>query len=769
MAVKVLLERYGAASKAADRFIEEARITGQLQHPAIPPVHQVGKLPDGRPFLAMKLIQGRTLDHLLAERQTPEEGRGRFLAIFEQMCQAVAYAHSRNVIHRDLKPSNVMVGAFGEVQVMDWGLAKELSQSQDTQPSPADCRSEAATDEDADETAVYQSQQPVDAHTQAGDVLGTPAYMPPEQARGDIAHIDQRADVFSLGGILCALLTGDGPYAAPSGFEVLKQAAAGDLDEAMSRLNACGADPDLVALCQRCLAPNPDDRPRDAGEVAESVAAHLAAAEDRARQAELDRVRAAEQRKRRRVQRTLAAAVAGLVVVVGVGIALASLWREAESARDQLSVQQQATEAARVDAVRLKGLAEQAQEEVERQRAKLAVVEYGRSMELAHQEWRDNNVPTASTLVDGAEPKLRGWEWRYLHRLCHLELLTLQGHTSRVTFASFSPDGRRIVTASWDKTAKVWDAVTGAELLTLKGHSGYLHSASFSPDGARIVTASEDKTAKVWDAETGAELLTLKGHTGMLTSASFSPDGGRIVTASYDKTAKVWDAKNGSELRTLTAHEECVYSASFSPDGGRIVTAGQDDTAKVWDANTGAELLTLDGHTNFVLFASFSPDGGRIVTASGDKTAKVWDAETGAELLTLASDTRAIMKSASFSPDGERIVTARGDKTAKVWDAETGAELLTFKGNASYMHFASFSPDGTRIVTASADNTAKVWDARTGAEPLTLTGHKEPVHSASFSPDGGRIVTASRDKSAKVWDAETGAELLTLKGHDEPC
>jgi WD40 repeat protein/formylglycine-generating enzyme required for sulfatase activity len=300
----------------------------------------------------------------------------------------------------------------------------------------------------------------------------------------------------------------------------------------------------------------------------------------------------------------------------------------------------------------------------------------------------------------------------------------------------------------------LWDAETGADLSTLEGHSKQLTSGSFSPDGKRIVTACEDATAKVWDAESGRKLLTLKGHAGPVNSASFSPDGAQIVTASEDTTMKVWNAETGAELRTINGHSRSVLSASFSPDGKRIVMTSLDVylTSKIWDAETGNLLLTLKGHTGFVYSVSFSPDGRRIVTASRDKTAKLWDAETGADLLTLKGHTGSV-NSGSFSPDGRRIITASADKTAKVWDAATGRELLTLKGHTGSVTSASFSPDGRRIITAGENNTAKLWDAESGSELLTLKGHTGPVTSASFSPDGTMIVTASQDKTAKLWDS----------------
>jgi serine/threonine protein kinase len=242
VAVKVLQDRFGPASAAARRFHDEARITAQLQHPAIPPVHDLGTLPDGRPFLAMKLVKGRTLEDLLVERPSPATDRGRFLAVFEAVCQALAFAHDKGVIHRDLKPANVMVGAFGEVQVMDWGLAKVLG----ARP--------AATDDPQATTGGTEVRTLRDSdgrYTQAGSILGTPAYMSPEQAIGAVDRVDARSDVFGLGGMLAAILTGHPPFHGDTGEAVRQAAALGQVQDCFTRLDASGADPELVALCER--------------------------------------------------------------------------------------------------------------------------------------------------------------------------------------------------------------------------------------------------------------------------------------------------------------------------------------------------------------------------------------------------------------------------------------------------------------------------------------------------------------------------------------
>jgi tetratricopeptide (TPR) repeat protein/tRNA A-37 threonylcarbamoyl transferase component Bud32 len=348
VAVKVLQEKYAPDSAAALRFADEARITGQLQHPNIPAVHDLGVLPDGRPFLAMKLIKGETLEDLLKGCTDPVDGRGRFVAAFEQLCQAVAYAHAHDVIHRDLKPANVMVGPFGEVQVMDWGLAKVLGARPDERADP---------DKTIAPTVVRSLRESDDLFTQADSVLGTPAFMSPEQAAGAVGAIDRRSDVFGLGAVLAVVLTDRPPFVSDTSDSTRVKAAQGDVGECFARLDTCGGEPDLVALCRRCLAPRPEDRPSDAGAVAKAVAALRAAADERARRAEVDRARAEaevyEQRKRRRLL-LMATGVVALVLSVGLSVTLwqmrqveRALAAEKQARQDETKAREQAFAALR--------------------------------------------------------------------------------------------------------------------------------------------------------------------------------------------------------------------------------------------------------------------------------------------------------------------------------------------------------------------------------------------------------------------------------------
>jgi serine/threonine protein kinase/Flp pilus assembly protein TadD len=355
LAMKVTLRTVQGRGDLEQRFLREARITGRLQHPGVPPVQELGRLPDGRPYFIMKLIQGHSLAELLRRRTrdnehaTPEPGEPaepsrqpssttgqhspadlpRFLAIFGQVCQTVAYAHARGIIHRDLKPANVMVGAFGEVQVMDWGLAKVLGAEEGGPTAGA----EAAA---AGTVSPLPGADPAEG-TMAGNILGTPAYMAPEQARGEVDRLDRRCDVFGLGAILCEVLTGR-PAFAGSVVEMVKRAQAGDLTEAFRRLERCGAEGELVRLAGKCLAPAPEDRPADAAALAEAVASYQADLQQRLKQAEIDQAAAqarwSAERKRRRTGRALAA-VSLLFVLSAAAAGVWYFWDQAARAEER--------------------------------------------------------------------------------------------------------------------------------------------------------------------------------------------------------------------------------------------------------------------------------------------------------------------------------------------------------------------------------------------------------------------------------------------------
>ena len=337
-------------------------------------------------------------------------------------------------------------------------------------------------------------------------------------------------------------------------------------------------------------------------------------------------------------------------------------------------------------------------------------------------------------------------------------LVSSFSYRDMVVDAVFSPDGARILTASWDKTAKLLDATSG-RLLGVFAHQGTVNTATFSPDGARILTASADHSAKLWDAASG-KLISSFGHQDEVNDATFSPDGARVLTASTDKTARLWDAASGKLLGSFE-HQGTVYHGAFSPDGFRILTASKDKTAKLWDATSGKLIASFE-HQDVVNDAEFSPDGAQILTASADKTAKLWDA-TSEKLITSFAHEDLVM-GAVFSPDGARILTASWDKTARLWDTASG-KLITSFTHPESVATATFSPNGVRVLTASWDKTVRVWEVAWG-EPVAALAHQDGLYHAAFSPDGARILTGSADKTAKLWDAASGKLVQSFRHQD---
>ena len=335
---------------------------------------------------------------------------------------------------------------------------------------------------------------------------------------------------------------------------------------------------------------------------------------------------------------------------------------------------------------------------------------------------------------------------------------------STVYKVTFSPDGKKIATASKDTLVKIWD-INGNLLQEMKGHKNGILSAEFSTDGSKLVTASADKSAIIFNTESGIIFQELKGHSSLAISIQYSPDGKTMLTTYFDNSTKIWDAATGKLLFALQENASRIYYAGFSNNSKKIITAAGDSTAKIYDAYSGRFIMALKGHSDILNHAVFSSDGKKIVTASRDRTAKTWDAETGALLFTLQKHAADIFF-VQFSPDGKKIVTASDDSTAIIWNAETGGLLKILKGHTKKLFTARFSPDGKKIVTCSWDATAIVWDAENGNLLKTLRGHVYAVRSARFSPDGKKIVTASLDKVAKLWDVETG-KSIDLNRHTE--
>ena len=744
------------------RFEAERQALAMMDHPSIARVFDGGATDTGRPYFVMELVRGaRITDYCDTNKLSTRER----LALFIQVCQAVQHAHQKGIIHRDLKPSNILVTEVDGApvpKVIDFGVAKAM---------------QAPLTERTLFTGLHQ-------------MIGTPAYMSPEQAGLGALDTDTRSDIYALGVLLYELLTGQTPltkeeFEKAGMDEIFRLIREQDPPKPSTRLSALTreelstiaarrqAEPvklnrllsgELDWIVMKALEKDRRRRYETAGTLAQDVRHHLNNEPVVAAPPSWSYLLSKTLRKHRRT-----VAVASALAFLLVAGATISLWEAARASRQArlAEVRRREADLSRQAATEAQGRAERSAKEVSHQLAH-QYVDKGAQL-LDTNDCFGSLVWFAEALrLDEGDPAAEA-----LHRLRigavlqqSPKLLEVFLHKREVASVEFGADGRRLLTGSFDGTARIWDAVTARPLTPPMKHIKEVICASFSPDGQRVVTASldNDDTARIWDANTGAPLTPPLRHGSNVLCAVFSQDGRRVVTGSGDHTARVWDAATGQPVTPPLRHEDTVWPAAFSPDGRRVVTASQDKTARIWDAETGQPATPALQHTGKVWWAAFSPDGRLVATACEDHTARLWDAHTGAPVGPPLPHSEEVTYVA-FSPDGRRLVTASGESItrfmdefknrpgeARVWEVATGKPLTPPMPHKLSVFQAVFSPDGRCVATASLDQTARVWDANTG-QPLTLPlPHNDLVCRVAFSPDGRRLATASFDYAARIWD-----------------
>jgi WD40 repeat protein len=776
------------------RFLEEVRITGQLDHPAIIPIHELGLDSQGRAYFTMRNVRGRNLHEVLEEfeRGVAVWSLQRLVGVIQRACEAVGYAHSKLIVHRDLKPSNIMVGRFSAVYVIDWGVAKVLpGEAGGSAKGSASSRRRRAM-----HGAVHLKSGPGEASgppqmTLEGEVIGTPAYMAPEQARGTFEEVDSRADVYSMGAILYRLLSGRTPYDEGSKGGTPHTAWQRLLDGPPAKLSeiAPEAPPELVAVCDRAMTRDKEERYSDMAGLSADLRAWLEGRVVRAHKTGV----VVEARKW--VGRNRALASAGLLIVLALALLPALIVQhsvdEARSrdrlARSELTLQALGlVEEEPAESLRAAIQAAEAGEDyVSRTALLAALVPLALSASLDHagsvhgSAWslegsRRAWSPAGDAFVvegrplEGGPSTIRVWNVKARG----FEGPSFAGRAGEV-FA-FHPAGRMVASGAEDGSVSIHDLKSG-DSVRLQGEGGHAHTdvvsrLAFAPDGTLLASASWDGSVRLWDVATGRLERALTDHTGAVTTIEFDATGERLLSASgpvltgytSDATARVWDVASGTCTRVFEGHEQAVSSARFDATGQLVLSTSYDRSAKLWDPRTGEIRATLE-FEGVAWDGAFSPDGSTLAVAF-DSGLLVREVASDSEVRVgkyAAHEGRAVTD-VEFSPSGNRLLTTGHDGFGRVWALDAGPDLrLTsrLRGRAETT-FGSWSPDESAIVTVNYYTTC-LWypdgNPTTDWEQVT----KEPATHARFHPAGDRVLLTFEDSPAYEYLFTPGVGLST--------
>jgi WD40 repeat protein/serine/threonine protein kinase len=755
------------------RFEAERQALALMDHTNIARVLDAGTTGAGRPYFVMDLVKGVPITKYCDERQLTPRQR---LELFIPVCQAVQHAHQKGIIHRDLKPSNVLIAVYDgkpAPKVIDFGVAKAVG-------------------------------QPLTEHTLVtgfGNIVGTLEYMSPEQAEVNQFDIDTRSDIYSLGVLLYELLTGSTPFSRTEFekagmLEMLRVIREQEPSKPSTKLSTAEGLPTLAAnrgtepakltklvrgeldwIVMKALEKDRSRRYETANGFAMDVQRYLA---DEAVQACPP---SAGYRLRKFVRRNKGPVLAALILLVMLmamlGLAVVSNY-QINDAFTKLETEQENTAAAlsretealtkRTEALdaKTKALEDLGQAQKETEAANTTLKDalereqqaaYQHRIALAHHEWLGGNPDRSHQLLMECPEKYRHWEWNFLHRLHHTDLLTLRpgGYVDDV---AYSPDGRLLASAG--ATPRVWDARTGRLLHTLTGHTKQVHRVVFSPDGSRLATSSLDDSLRVWDAATGRQLVTIDRPTGQPTQGlAFTPDSRQIASAEgglRSSAVKFWDVATGNELFSWKApslpSNNSVIGAALSPDGKHMAVFSY---SAIWLVEVETKkAVPLKMPASPIVRVVFSRDGGRLA-ACGSGQVRIWHVPSG-NVQTTAHFAAVPIYGLAFSPDGRSLAVSNNDHTVQVHDAADGRAVMTLRGHSDVVNAAVFSPNGRQIASAGRDGTIRFWDITAPQEGPWFSGLPGQIRRTAFSGDGQRLTAIG--PRLQTWEVITGRALF---------